>query len=72
MSTRSKRMIKYLEETLGWNVTTRRSICTKNEFHFGQSGKFCSECGAKTKTINDVESVKQIEEAIKYSLKEKA
>lgn len=70
MSTRAKRMIKYLEEELGWSVKQNKSQCSKDEFHFGQSGKFCSECGAKTKQVKDTEVVNEVEAAFKYALKE--
>jgi hypothetical protein len=68
MTTRAKRMIKYLEDTLGWTVKSNRKECPKGHFNYG--GNFCSECGSKLKTIKDTESVQQVEAAIKYALKE--
>lgn len=69
MSTRAKRMIEYLQD-LGYTVYVHKIECSADKFHFCARGNFCPECGAKTKIIKDKESVKQIEEAIKYALNE--
>lgn len=71
MTNRAKRMIKYLEENLGWTVMQYKTECPKGHIRNGY-GNYCIECGSKMKDIKDTDSVKQVEEAIKYALKENA
>jgi hypothetical protein len=71
MTTRAKRMIKYLENELGWTVYSISLTC-KNEHQQGFGAKnYCTECGEKLTKKHDTESVKEVEAAIKYALNEK-
>lgn len=70
MTNRAKRMIEYLQDQLGYTVYVNKVECSVNKYHWARDSKFCPECGAKTKTIKDTQSVKDIESAIKYALKE--
>ena len=69
MTDRAKRMIEYLEDRLGWTVYQNKKTCQEGHIVYG--GKFCNECGSKLKKTKDTDSVKQVEQALKYALEEK-
>ncbi len=73
MTIRAKRLAKYLEDELGWEVFTKSNICKACSITYHRSdAKYCFSSGGKlTSNVEDNKGTLQdIETAIKYCLGE--
>jgi uncharacterized Zn finger protein (UPF0148 family) len=60
---RAKRLAKYLTNELGWDVYDESRECTKcGHVPFRAVGKYCPECGAKTKLLTPASALGSVRE----------
>lgn len=64
---RAKKLAKYLEKELGWQVFDDRKQCLV--CNTASSGKFCYECGFKLKHPRNMNTTyEELEEALVYAV----
>lgn len=69
MTDRARRLGRYLENNLGWEIQDNRAECGCGVVSYG--AKFCRECGKKLpKPPKKKETYESLELAISYALNE--